>query len=74
MSATAEQQRNLATCDELAFLVAVDEYLQVLATRIANRGRTLDEADDVHILMELRSEVARRKWNVASRHPDGRRS
>jgi hypothetical protein len=72
MSATPAQQALLDTCDELALLTGIDQELQAVATRITNRAKTLNEADDVKLLIACRGELARLKSYIASHHPDGR--
>lgn len=73
MSAPAQTQCLLDICDELAFITGIDADIRDVATRIANRGRTRDEADDVKLLIECRGKLAQYKTFVASHHPDGRR-
>lgn len=73
MSATPAQQGLLDVLDELALLVGVDQKIQAVATRITNRAKTLNEADDVKLLIACRGELQRLKAHIASYHPDGRR-
>lgn len=73
MSATPAQRELLDVLDELALLTGIEQDLRDVATRIANRARTLNEADDLRLLIACRAKVATYKAFVARRHPDGRR-
>lgn len=72
MSATPAQRELLEVLDELALLTGIEQDLRDVATRIANRARTLNEADDVRLLIVCRTKVAAYKAQVARRHPDSR--
>ena len=72
MSATPDQRELLDVLDELAMLTGIEQDLRDVATRIANRARTLNEADDVRMLIVCRSKIAAYKARVQRRHPDGR--
>jgi len=73
MTATAKQRRLLTILDAAAVLVGVADDLRAVITRIANRARTADEADDLHTLINCRREVERVLPVVAALHPDARR-
>lgn len=72
MSATPEQRRLLDVLDVAALLADVSGELRAVITRIANRAKTADEADDLRLLIGCRGQVERARAAVARLHPDGR--
>lgn len=72
MVATREQRKLLDLLDICAALADIDGDLRAVITRIANRAKTVDEADDLRVLIGVRGEVERAKAAVARLHPDGR--
>lgn len=70
MSATREQRQLLDVLDVAALLADVSGDLRAVITRIANRAKTVDEADDLRVLIGVRGEVERAKTAVARLHPD----
>ena len=70
MSATAEQRRLLDVLDVCALLADVSGDLRAVITRVANRAKTVDEADDLRALIGVRGEVERARVAVARLHPD----
>ena len=72
MAATGEQRRLLDLLDVCGLLADVTGDLRCVITRIANRAKTADEADDLRILIGVRGEVERARVAVARLHPDGR--
>lgn len=72
MSATASDQQQLDILDRLAVLSEVDSDLQCVITRIANRAKTDDEGDDVRLLIQCRSHIARLHRLTAAGHKNGR--
>lgn len=54
----------------LAYLVRAEDHLQVAATRIANRLRTLDEADDLHEIAQATASVEEARRTLAGFHPN----
>lgn len=72
MSATPEQRRLLDVLDVAALLADVSGELRAVITRIANRAKTADEADDLRMLIGCRGSVERAKTAVVGLHPDHR--
>lgn len=72
MTATANQRRLLTILDADAILVGIRDDLRAVITRIANRARTADEADDLRTLIGARSEIERVLPVIAGLHPDHR--
>lgn len=72
MGGTASQKEQLDVLDRLAILTDLDEDLQAVITRLANRARTDDEGDDVKQLIQCRSHVKRYQALVAKCHNDCR--
>ena len=72
MGATAEQRRLLDVLDVCALLADVSGELRAVITRVANRAKTVDEADDLRALIGVRGEVERARVAVARLHPDHR--
>lgn len=70
MGATQEQAQQLAILDRLAILQDLDEDLQAVITRIANRALTDAEGDDITLLIQCRNHVRRYKALVARCHKD----
>ena len=60
-------QLRLDDVDEvLALLTDMDGELRAVATRIANRARTRDEADDVRTVVNVRATLAQAKAGIAA--------
>lgn len=72
MTATAEQRGRLDLLDLVALLSDVGDELRAVITRIANRARTADEADDLKVLIRCRGRLGQAQAQVAAGHPDGR--
>lgn len=72
MTATTSQRRLLTVLDAAAILAGVRDDLRSVITRIANRARTADEADDLRTLIACRSDLERLQPIVAGLHPDHR--
>ena len=72
MTATANQRRLLTILDADAILVGIRNDLRAVITRIANRARTADEADDLRTLINCRGELERVLPVIAGLHPDHR--
>lgn len=70
MSATNEQRRLLDMLDVAALLADVSGDLRAVITRIANRAKTADEADDLRMLIGCRGSVERARTAVVGLHPD----
>ena len=72
MSGTPNQRRLLDLLDICALLVDIQDDLRAVITRIANRAKTADEADDLRTLINCRrnAEIARNR--IAKLHPDHR--
>ena len=70
MGATGEQRRLLDVLDVAALLADVSGELRAVITRIANRAKTADEADDLRMLIGCRGSVERAKTAVVGLHPD----
>ncbi len=73
MAATASQQRLLNLLDLDAYLLRIEHDVRDVATRLANRGRTPDEGDDVKTLMAVRGRVEALRLEFIREHPDARR-
>ena len=73
MAAAANAQSWLDVLDEIAFVQDIDADIRAVVTRIANRGRTSDEADDIKLLMACRERIASYKTFLAQHHPNYRR-
>lgn len=54
----------------LAHLVRAEDHLKVAATRIANRLRTLDEADDLHEIAQAQASVEGAREVLIGFHPN----
>jgi hypothetical protein len=74
MGATADQACQLAVLDRLAVLTDLDNDLQAVITRIANRALTDAEGDDVTLLIQCRGHLQRYRAIVAACHNDCRRT
>lgn len=72
MAPTPEQAWLLAALDLVALYSDVTDDLRAVITRMANRARTADEADDIKLLIRCRRRLDEAKATVAGRHPDGR--
>lgn len=72
MSATPEQQAKLDVLEALAMLAGVQGDLRDVITRIANRARSANEADDLRILIACRHNVEVAQASIARLHPDHR--
>jgi hypothetical protein len=72
MAATVEQRQLLDVLDVCAVLADVGGELRAVITRIANRAKTADEADDLRILIGCRRKVEVARDGVARLHPDHR--
>jgi hypothetical protein len=70
MGATDKQQLLLDVLDVCALLADVGRDLRDVITRLANRAKTADEADDLRLLIGARGKVERAKDAVAKLHPD----
>lgn len=73
MGGTTEQIAQLDVLDRLAVLRDIDEDLQAVITRLANRAKTDDEGDDVKVLIHCRGRLKRYSELVANCHKDGRK-
>lgn len=73
MTATREQRRLLDLLDVCGVLADVQGDLRDVITRIANRAKTADEADDLAILIGARANLERAQGYIARLHPDHRR-
>lgn len=74
MTATTEQRRLLDVLDVCSLLADTQRDLRDVCTRIANRAKTADEADDLKILIAARSNLAAAQTIIARLHPDHRRT
>lgn len=70
MGATEGQRRLLDVLDVCALLADVSGDLRCVITRVANRAKTVDEADDLRLLIGVRGQVERARAAVARLHPD----
>ena len=73
MAATNDQRQHLDLLDLDAALLDIEHDLQAVATRLANRGRTPDEGDDVRTLLCARGRLAAARQTIIRQHPDWRR-
>lgn len=72
MSATTEQRKLLDLLDICAILADVQRDLRDVITRIANRAKTADEADDLRILIDCRRNIETAQTHITRLHPDHR--
>ena len=72
MSATREQRRLLDVLDVCALLADASGDLRAVITRLANRAKTLDEADDIRLLIGVRGSIDQARTSIAALHPDRR--
>ena len=70
MAATPKQRSLLDVLDMDAYLLDMEQDVQAVITRSANRARTPDEADDIGILIDVRSRIAALRKCVIRQHPD----
>ena len=68
MSATPKDRAQLDILDRVAVLIDIDEDLQCVITRIANRAKTDEEGDDVRKLIHCRSRLVDYRTLEAAQH------
>lgn len=72
MTATHEQRRALDVLDACGLLADAQGDIRDVITRIANRAKTANEADDLRILITVRANLAAAQAIIAALHPDHR--
>lgn len=72
MTATREQRKLLDILDVCGLLADIQSDLRDVITRIANRAKTADEADDLAILIAASTNLAKAQDSIAKLHPDHR--